>query len=187
MTRRTIAIIACLLSFGAAAQPAAGDTTELTPIETLDVSRYVGIWYEIAKFPNWFQRKCVADTKAEYSVEPDGSLRVLNRCRLDNGDIDEAIGAARQVGPATSPKLKVRFAPPWLSFIPMVWGNYWVVDLDDDYRLVAVSEPKREYLWVLSRTPTVDPKAYDELLKRLAKKGLDVRKLEHTPHRAPGP
>lgn len=69
----------------------------------------------------------------------------------------------------------------------MVWGNYWVVDLDDDYRLVAVSEPKREYLWVLSRTPTVDPKAYDELLTRLAKKGLDVRKLEHTLHRAPGP
>lgn len=101
MTRRTIAIIACLLSFGAAAQPAAGDTTELTPIETLDVSRYVGTWYEIAKFPNWFQRKCVADTKAEYSVEPDGSLRVLNRCRLDNGDIDEAIGAAGGAGHVT--------------------------------------------------------------------------------------
>ncbi len=112
---------------------------------------------------------------------------MLNRCRLGNGDIDEAIGEARQVGSAASPRLEVRFAPSWLSFIPMVWGDYWVVDLDDDYRLVAVSEPEREYLWILSRTPTVDPKAYDELLARLAQKGLDVTKLERTPQRVPGP
>lgn len=187
MKLRTIACLACLLSFDAAAQYAPTEKAELTTIATLDVSRYLGTWYEIAKFPNWFQRKCASDTLAEYSLDTEGSLRVINRCRRESGELDQVIGAARQEGPATSPKLKVRFAPAWLSFIPMVWGNYWIIDLDADYRLVAVSEPTRDYLWVLSRTPTVDPEAYAKLLARLAKKGLDVTKLERTPHRVPGP
>ena len=87
---------------------------------------------------------------------------------------------ARQIGAADSPKLEVRFAPAWLSFLPMVWGDYWVIDLDPDYRLVAVSEPSREYLWVLSRTPAVDAQAYEALLARLAARGFDLGKLERT-------
>ncbi|MBL2934476.1 lipocalin, partial [Klebsiella pneumoniae] len=86
---------------------------------------------------------------------------------------DEAIGVAKQVGDARSPKLKVRFAPAWLSFIPAVWGDYWVVDLDEGYQLVAVSEPQREYLWILSRTPQVDAQAYHALLHLLTRHGLD--------------
>lgn len=92
----------------------------------------------------------------------------------------EAIGAARQIGPATSARLEVRFAPEWLSFLPFVWGDYWVIDLDEHYRLVAVSEPKKEYLWILSRTPHVDPNDYKNLLARLVHKGFDLRKLEVT-------
>jgi apolipoprotein D and lipocalin family protein len=187
MKLRTIAFLACLLPFGAAGQYAPDEKAELTAVATLDVSRYLGTWYEIAKFPNWFQRNCASDTRAEYSLDTQGSLRVINSCRRENGELDQVIGTARQEGPATSPKLKVRFAPAWLSFIPMVWGNYWIVDLDADYRLVAVSEPTRDYLWVLSRTPTVDPKAYGELLARLTENGLDVTKLERTPHSVPGP
>ena len=83
-----------------------------------------------------------------------------------------------QTGGPDSPKLEVRFAPWWLSFLPMVWGDYWVVDLDENYRLAAVSEPSRKYLWVLSRTPTVDAAAYRDLLKRLESKGFDLTKLE---------
>ena len=154
--------------------------TPLTTIPTLDVPRYMGTWYEIAKFPNWFQKKCVADARAEYRLTTDGKVQVINRCRLENGDTTEAIGAGRQVGEATSPKLEVRFAPAWLSFIPLAWGNYWVIDLDDAYQLVAVSEPTRDYLWILSRTPKVDAKAYEALLARLAAKGFDTRKLEAT-------
>ena len=154
--------------------------TPLTTIPALDVPRYMGTWYEIAKFPNWFQKKCVADARAEYSLTTDGKVQVINRCRLENGDTTEAIGVARQVGEATSPKLEVRFAPAWLSFIPLVWGNYWVIDLDDAYQLVAVSEPTRDYLWILSRTPKVDAKAYEALLARLTAKGFDTRKLETT-------
>ncbi|MBP6096616.1 MAG: lipocalin family protein [Methyloversatilis sp.] len=187
MKLRTIALLTCLLPFGAAAQYAPDEKAELATIATLDVSRYLGTWYEIARFPNWFQRNCASDTRAEYSLDKQGSLQVINRCRREDGEFDQVTGAARQEGTATSPKLKVRFAPAWLSFIPVVWGNYWVIDLDADYRLVAVSEPTRDYLWVLSRTPTVDPQAYEALLARLATKGLDVTKLERTPHRTPAP
>ena len=80
----------------------------------------------------------------------------------------------------TSPKLQVRFAPAWLSFLPFVWGNYWVIDLDEAYQLVAISEPGRDYLWILARTPTVDAGAYDALLARLAARGFDLKRLERS-------
>lgn len=150
-------------------------------IAALDVSRYLGTWYEIAKFPNWFQRKCVGNTKAVYSLKSDGNLQVLNSCKTSNGETSQAEGTARQIGAKDSPKLEVRFAPEWLSFIPMVWGDYWVIELDAQYQVAAVSDPKREYLWILSRTPQIDPKVYDDLLLRLQQQQFDVRKLEKTP------
>jgi apolipoprotein D and lipocalin family protein len=152
----------------------------LKTIATLDVPRYMGTWYEIAKYPNKFQKKCVAETLAQYSLQPEGTVKVTNRCKKADGSIDEAIGEARQIGIATSPKLQVRFAPVWLARIPLVWGNYWVIDLDPAYRLVAVSEPKREFLWVLSRTPTVSAQAYDALLARLKAQGFELDGLERT-------
>ena len=150
----------------------------LATIPGLNVQRYMGTWYEIAKYPNSFQRKCASNTSAQYSALPDGTVRVENRCKQVDGQVIDAIGQARQIGDANSPKLEVRFAPAWLSFLPFVWGNYWVIDLDTDYQLVAVSEPKREYLWILSRTPEVNAKTYDELLGRLHKRGFDLKKLE---------
>jgi apolipoprotein D and lipocalin family protein len=165
----------------AAGSAAAAARSDLATIPALDLPRYLGTWYEIAKFPNRFQRKCTGFTKATYTAMPDGRVRVENRCRLADGSTDVATGVARQLGGPDSPKLKVRFAPAVLSFIPMVWGDYWVIDLDRDYGLAAVSEPGREYLWILARTPTVDKAAYDALVARLAGQGLDVRKLERTP------
>ncbi len=149
----------------------------LTTIPTLDTARYAGTWYEIAKYPNRFQRKCLSNTVANYSAQPDGTIRVDNRCTQEGNKVDQAVGQARQVGGAGSPKLEVRFAPAWLSFLPMVWGNYWVIDLDPAYTLVAVSEPKREYLWILARTAKVEPQAYAALVQRLAGKGFDTSKL----------
>ena len=107
-------------------------------------------------------------------------MQVINRCRMADGQWNEAVGLARQMGGRQSPKLEVRFAPAWLSFIPAVWGDYWVIDLDADYQLVAVSEPRRAYLWVLSRTPQVSPAAYEGLLARLRARGFDLGKLETT-------
>ena len=155
--------------------------TPVHAIATLDVPRYMGQWYEIAKFPNRFQKKCVANTVAQYTLLVSGRVRVTNRCRMANGEMDEAIGMARQMGAKNSPKLKVRFAPEWLSFLDAVWGDYWVLDIDPAYQLVAVGEPSREYLWVLSRTPTVPAPEYQALLRRLEAQGFDVKKLETTP------
>jgi apolipoprotein D and lipocalin family protein len=158
----------------------AGAAEALATVPALDIKRYAGTWYEIAKFPNSFQDKCVGYTTATYSARPDGRIDVVNRCRRKDGDNQVAEGVARQPAGPDSPRLEVRFAPAILSFIPMVWGDYWVIDLDRDYTLAAVSEPKREYLWILARTPRVDPAVYDALLKRLAAQGLDMKRLTPT-------
>lgn len=181
-----LAALLCLCAQLAVAQESApaseaqAGNGALRTIPALDVPRYMGVWFEIAKFPNWFQRKCVGATRAEYSLKPDGSVQVINRCRTQSGETIEAVGAARQVGSASSPQLEVRFAPAWLSFLPLVWGDYWVIDLDERYQLVAVSEPQKEYLWILARTPHVDPQDYQRLLARLSRMGFDLSKLELT-------
>jgi apolipoprotein D and lipocalin family protein len=181
LAHHSLLALICLCAFSASAQADNNPTpAPLSTIATLNVPRYLGTWYEIAKYPNWFQKKCVANTNANYQLKSDGSLEVVNRCQLKNGEVSTAIGNAKQIGLAASAKLKVRFAPAWLSFIPAVWGDYWVIDLDDHYQVAVVSEPKREYLWILSRTPSVDAKVYAELLARLGKQGFDLSKLEMT-------
>jgi apolipoprotein D and lipocalin family protein len=190
MKKLILLILACAhWSFAMAQGSATGASSQsqppLTTISSLDVPRYMGTWYEIAKYPNRFQKKCVADTRADYQLQADGRVQVTNRCRMTSGEMDEAVGEARQIGPSTSPKLQVRFAPAWLSLFPFVWGDYWVVDLDEGYQLVAVSEPKREYLWVLSRTPTVATGAFDALMGRLKAQGFDLNRLERTKQKEP--
>jgi apolipoprotein D and lipocalin family protein len=184
MTNKALTAVFFLLSLQTGAVLADANTSRktLATIPSLDVTRYMGTWYELAKIPNDFQKKCVGDTTATYSLRDDGQVQVVNRCRTQDGGAEVAEGVARQIGEASSPKLKVRFAPAYLSFIPMVWGDYWVIDLDDNYQLAAVSEPKRRYLWILSRSPQVDPAAYDALLARLAVHGLDLSKLVRTNH-----
>lgn len=179
----TGAALALTLAVISTPAPAAGDPPPLQTIDRLDLQRYLGSWHEIARTPNWFQRKCAGDTRADYSLHPGGTLRVVNRCRLADGSLNEAIGEARRVGAADSARLQVRFAPAWLSWLPLVWGDYWVVDLDPGYQLVAVSEPKREYLWVLARQPQVDEQAYQALLQRLQHKGFDLSRLQRSPQR----
>jgi apolipoprotein D and lipocalin family protein len=178
-----LTLSACALTALADSVPranAAQSPGALTPIASLDVPRYMGTWYEIAKYPNWFQRSCASNTRAEYRPQPNGSVQVINRCTTDEGKVKEAVGTARQLGAANSPKLEVQFTPAWLSFIPFLWADYWVIDLDADYQLAAVSEPRQQYLWVLSRTPEVNAAAYASLLARLEKRGFDLGKLERS-------
>jgi len=155
--------------------------SDLATVPHLDLARYLGSWYEIARYPNRFERDCAGFTSATYSALPDGSIKVENRCRKADGGIDLATGKARLAGPAGSARLKVRFAPALLSFLPPVWGDYWVIDLDRDYKLAAVSEPGRDYLWILSRTPKVEKRMLDALLARLSGQGFDLRRLVYTP------
>ena len=176
-----LALLVAGSAFGAGTEPAA----PLKTIDKLDLVRYLGTWHEIARTPNWFQQKCVSDTRAEYRPLDGDRVEVINRCRNADGSLNEAIGEARRVGGPDSARLEVRFAPAWLSWLPLVWGDYWVVDLDPEYQLVAVSEPKREYLWVLARQPQVDAQAYAALLGRLKQQGFDLSKLERSPQSTP--
>jgi apolipoprotein D and lipocalin family protein len=167
-----------LLVWAAAMGTARAELAPLKTVPSVDVPRYMGTWHEIAKYPNWFQKKCASSTQATYTLQANGQVQVLNRCKTDKGEWSEALGAARQIGGPTSPQLKVRFAPEWLSFIPMVWGDYWIIDLDPDYQWVVVSEPQREYLWILSRTPQMPAATYQALLGKLDKLGFDLKKIE---------
>jgi apolipoprotein D and lipocalin family protein len=178
MTWRACSFVAALLCAGAS-HAEASDPPKT--VSRLDVPRYMGTWYEISKYPNRFQKACVAHTRAEYRLMPDQKLEVANSCREADGEVRRAVGQARQVGGPESPKLQVRFAPAWLSFLPAVWGDYWVIDIDSNYQLVAVSEPKREFLWVLSRTPQVAAAHYEALLRRLAEQGFELSRLQKTP------
>ncbi|HET7041774.1 MAG TPA: lipocalin family protein, partial [Gemmatimonadales bacterium] len=110
------------------------------------------------------------------------SIRVTNRCLRGDGSEIRAVGKARladRAGPAS--RLKVRFAPAWLSFLPMVWGDYWVLDLTDDYTVVLVGDPGRKYLWILARSPEPDSAQVARMVATAAAQGFDVGRLVRTP------
>jgi apolipoprotein D and lipocalin family protein len=170
-------LLLCLLAW-LSSSPALAQLAPLKTVPSVDVPRYMGTWHEIAKYPNWFQKKCASSTQATYSLQANGQVQVLNRCKTAQGEWSEALGAAKQIGGPTSAQLKVRFAPEWLSFIPMVWGDYWIIDLDPDYQWVVVSEPQRDYLWILSRTPEMPAATYQRLRDKLEAWGFDLKRLE---------
>lgn len=160
----------------------AASTTErlgLPPLETVprvELSRYLGTWYEIAAIPQSFQRGCTATT-ATYSLRDDGQIDVLNRCRVGSVDGEEkaAKGRARVVDKATNAKLEVSFFRPF-------WGDYWVIDLAPDYSYAVVGHPGRDYLWILSRSSTMPAATYDGILERLEAKGYETERLVRTTH-----
>ena len=172
------AAVSMAAAWPASAQGTAPATAPLATVPSVDLDRYMGRWYELARFPNRFQSDCIGPATADYQLQPGGTVQVINRCPKAGGKTDEAIGEARRIGPAGSAKLEVRFAPAWLSWLPVLWGDYWVIDLDPAYQLAAVSEPEREYLWVLARQPQVDAATWDALMARLRDKGFDLSRLQ---------
>ena len=147
----------------------------LETVERVDIDRYLGTWFEIASYPAWFAKNCTGVT-AEYSLREDDRLQVVNRCykgSLD-GKLKEARGRAKVVDQDTNAKLKVSFFGPF-------WGDYWVIDLDSEYRWAVVGEPKRKYLWILSRTPTLDQETLEGILSRLPAMSYDPDRLQWTP------
>jgi apolipoprotein D and lipocalin family protein len=157
-------------------------STPLAVVPSVDYARYSGTWFEIARLPNRFQAMCAGDVTAVYVPRPDGRIGVTNRCRESSGRIREAAGVARRVDDEPSSVLKVRFAPAILGFLPMVWGDYQVLALAQDYDYAMVGSPNRSYLWVLSRTPTIDPQVYRELVANAQSQGFEVSALVETQH-----
>ncbi len=151
--------------------------SELKTVEHVEIERYLGTWYEIARFPQRFERDLVGVT-ATYSLLPDGKVRVLNsghKGRLD-GELRSAEGKARVVDPKTNAKLRVTFFWPFE-------GNYWILELGKEYEYALVGDESRKYLWVLSRTPQMEEGVYNELLGRAKEKGFDISKLEKVPQK----
>lgn len=167
-------LLPLLLATGAACAQQAPLPNEAVP--TLDLQRYGGQWHEIAHLPMFFQRNCAAAITATYTPRPDGMVGVRNACERKDGSqlVSEAI--ARPVAGQPG-QLQVRFAPAWLGWLPMVWGDYWVVELDPDYRWAVVGGPSRKYLWILSRTPVMARAQFDALRERAARRGYPVERL----------
>jgi len=155
-------------------------TTErlkLSPLATVpkvELSRYLGTWYEIASFPQRFQRGCTGTT-ANYTLREDGEIDVLNRCRKERLEGEESVakGRARVVDSTTNAKLQVSFFRPF-------WGDYWVIDLGAEYEFAVVGHPGRDFLWILSRTPTMEPAMYEDIVSRLRAHGYETDRLVKT-------
>jgi len=170
-----------------AAQTAA-PAAALAALPSLDVPSYMGTWYQVAWFPNRFQKQCVSHTSATYRRLPEG-VEVLNRCRLADGRIDDVLGLARPagsvlVGDRLEPaKLEVSFLPGWLRWLP-IWGDYWVIQRAGDGRYAVISEASRKYLWVLSRTPQLAAADETAIRSQLVQQGFDLSPWQAHPHTA---
>lgn len=169
----------------------------LPPVESVasvDAQRYAGRWFELARLPNRFQTKCVGNVTADYAPNADGSIKVVNSCLTVDNVMTESEGRAVPVpGDHSGARLKVNFLPRWLQWFPLGRGDYWVVLLDPDYRYAVVSEPSREFMWILSRTPHIKPELFDSIVNRLQVSGYPVERLVRTsqsvadvPAKAPG-
>ena len=162
-----------------AAAPA--NNPPLRVVESIDLTQYSGRWYEAARLPNKFQSQCAGDVVVHYALRDDGRLDVVNRCRTAAGKVDEARGIGRKAGDGTSnSRLQVRFAPPILSFLRSVWGDYWIIGLGPEYTWAVVGTPSREYLWILSRTPQMSATSYDRAVDIARANGFDVKKVVKT-------
>lgn len=168
-------ILGLVLALASGCAARGPDRAPLTTVDSVDLQRYLGKWYEIASYPAWFARGCTATT-AEYSLLPDGNIEVINRCRKGNiaGPVRESKGRAQVVDTVNNTKLAVTFFPPFK-------GDYWIIDLDEDYQWAVVGVPDRDYLWILSRTPTMDAALYAEIQARVAAQGFDPLRLQKTP------
>jgi apolipoprotein D and lipocalin family protein len=165
------------LTPSAPARPA-GAQPVVVPVPSVELNRYVGGWYEIARIPNRFQRQCARHTIAQYSLRPDGRLSVLNQCIRRSGIVDQATGVAKVVDPVSRAKLKVSFVSVlgWRPF----WGDYWVIGLDEAYRWAVVGSPDRRYGWVLARSPQLDDASMASIRGLLERQGYAWSRFEHS-------
>jgi len=163
MRNLTIAIIFLMLNLSCSSQP------PLETVSKVDLKKYSGTWYEMCHLPARFLDGCECIT-ATYTVDPKGFVNVFNKCKKSNGKWTSISGKAFSVEGTGNSKLKVQFFWPFRA-------NYYIIDLADDYSYAVVGEPGRNYLWILSRTPEMDPELYQRLVKKCGNKGFPVEFL----------
>lgn len=151
----------------------------VTPVHAVDLGRYTGLWHEIARIPNRFQRQCARDSLAVYTLRGDGTLGVLNQCRKRDGAVEEARGVARVVDPVSRARLKVSLVS-FLGWRPF-WGDYWIIGLDPDYGWAVVGDPGRRFGWILARSTTLDPAAQSAIEVVLERNGYNRKSFQFAP------
>ena len=171
VTAVKLVVSGLMLVGGCSMARATGSDAALGTVEKVELNRYIGRWYEIAKYPNRFERKCQSNVTANYAIRPDGKVSVVNSCTTHEGNVTQSSGWAKVVDQETGAKLKVTFFWPF-------FGDYWILELGPKYEYAVVGEPSRKYLWILSRSPKMDDALYAEVTGRLAAKGYDASKLE---------
>ena len=148
------------------------------PVEFVNLERYAGLWYEIAKIPNRFQRKCVSGTTAQYSLREDGRIDVVNRCLDREGKPIEAKGIARIMDAKSNAKLKVSFVSIFGKYL--FWGDYWIIGLDQSYNYAVIGGPTHKYGWILSRQPRLTSEELEKIFSILREQGYDPANFEMT-------
>ena len=148
-----------------------GQQAPLQTVPHVDLNKYLGKWYDIASFPQRFQKGCTCTT-AEYALGKNGTITVTNTCNKE-GKMKVATAKAKVIDKETNAKLSVQFFWPFK-------GKYWIIDLADDYSYAVVGHPNREYLWILSRTKEMAAATYGAILGRMREKGFDLSKLQKT-------
>ena len=149
---------------------------EPVTVNHVDLQRYIGLWYEIAKIPNRFQKQCARNTTATYSLNEDGTIKVINRCVQEDGSEDKAAGIARVVDVESNAKLEVSFVS--IFGFHLFWGDYWIIGLDEDYRYVVVGSPTRKYGWILCRDKIMSEEMFQEAQQILIEQGYNPNDFE---------
>lgn len=146
--------------------------TDVKTVEKVDSQRYLGDWYEIARYEHRFQKDC-KNVKANYSLRDDKKIQVVNSCtKISTNEFKDAKAVAYSVD-ETNSKLKVSFFRPF-------YGDYWILDLDKDYKYAIIGTPTKEYLWILSREKIMDKELLNKLLTKITAMGFDKSKLIYT-------
>lgn len=145
-------------------------------VKYVDIKKYAGLWYEIAKIPNRFQKQCVKGTTALYELKENGEIRVINSCYDKDNELDKTEGVARIVDNKSNAKLEVSFFSI-LGWRP-IWGDYWIIGLDENYQWAIVGTPSRKYGWILSRTPKLDETTMNKIFEILKDQGYNPKDFE---------
>ena len=170
---------AVLVGLGMATM-AYAQTKPLHVVEKVELDKYLGVWYEVARKPMYFQNKCDRDVSATYTLNENGNIAVDNRCYAQDGKLNQSSGEAFVQNAPFNSKLKVSFLPESIRWLPVGRGDYWILKIADDYQTVLVGEPKRKYMWVLSRSAQPDPAVVKEYLDYSQSVGFDLSDIIHT-------
>lgn len=176
---RKVFLIASIALIITAVLKAQGNKKPPETVKKVDLKRYTGLWYEIARMPNRFQKDCTGETTAEYSLMEDGRISVKNSCTEENNERDVAEGVAKIVDKETNAKLKVSFFS--ILGIRPAWGDYWIIGLGNNYEYAIVGTPDRKYGWILSRTPKLPEDTLSVVKDILVKQGYNPSDFKFTP------